>query len=408
MGKRKFGEKSEILYRTERFEIRLTDEEYRLVLAISASLRALFNSALAERTKAYNRFVRPIRAKLKLSPERTSLKRKLKFAYKQKIPTLYDQINGLTAQRDPSILRNWQEETLDALNASYTSFYGLRKNKDKDARPPRERKESYFHKIPGRSGFKILGGKAVLSLKQRSLSFPIPKYQREKLERAVKFKKFELYRDEPRLEKPGRFWISIACELAKPEATFFNPERAVYLALGASSLGVISPLGEEVLPLWRSDKHWVPLIESVKNKMEEKVKGSLTWVKLNDSKRRMQVISARQRLQDEREVVSYLFKKYGHHFVVTELVVRSKEGKLADATKLERRGILGLNWAAQNTGSLGRLILLLEEKVKEYKGSVRKHKLVLDQAPPGIGVENKLWMARRLKESFLAKQKISA
>ena len=120
------------------------------------------------------------------------------------------------------------------------------------------------------------------------------------------------------------------------------------------------------------------------------------------ARRRMQHLSSRQNLQDEREVARYILERHGTHVIVSELVVRSKEGKLADSEKPGRQGRLGLNWAAQNTGSLARLVALLEEKAKEYGGSVRKHKLVLAEYPPGTGAANKLWMVEKLKESFLA------
>ena len=146
------------------------------------------------------------------------------------------------------------------------------------------------------------------------------------------------------------------------------------------------------------------------------------WRKLNKHRQKMFDIMSRQQEQNQEEVVARklivrnqaepeevamdTLMGHGKHFVLTELVVRSKEGKLADGMKKERGGSLGLNWSAQNTGSLARLVMQLEEKVKECGGSVRKHKLVLSQYPPGIGAENKLWMARKLKESFLATQAV--
>lgn len=417
MAKRKFGEKSEMLYRVAKFEVRPTTKEFSVLLAISELLKALFNSALAERQKAFAEHFAPLYERLKSvgTEDPAIIKQELKEAYRDenKNITLFGQINALTAKRASDELfagvpRSWQEETLDMLDSSYKSFMSLRKKGDPDARPPRARGENFFQKIPGRFGFKVTDGQFMLSCGGgRKISFPIPEHQQKELVRAVAFKKFELYRDERRLDQPGRFWISVAYELRKPEVTFFDPERACYIALGASSIGVISPYEEEVLKLWRSDKHWLPLIESVEQAMKAKTKGSLAWQRLEQSRKRMYQISSRQRLQDEREVVQYLLKKHGNHFVVTDLVVRSKIGKLADSEKSERGGPLGLNWAAQNTGSLGRLVLQLEEKVKEFKGSVRKHKPILDQGPSGIGHENKLWMAQKLRESFLATQRVS-
>ena len=404
MGKRRFGETSEALYRTEKFEIRPTKEEYVALLAISGILRGLFNSALEERRCLFAEHITPLYERLRKASEEEgiAIRQELKAAYREHSVTFFDQINTLTARRASdeafaSVPRNWQEETLDAVDGAMKSFVALRKNGDLDARPPRMREGGFFQKIPGRFGFRISGGKFVISCGERGkLTFPIPAYQEAKLAKALAFKKFELYRD-----RDARFFISVAYELPRPETDFFSPERAVYLALGASSIGVLSPYGEEILPLWRSDKHWMPKIESLEQAMKVKIRGSTSWRRLEASRNRMHQISSRQRLQDEREVVDYLIRRHGHHFVVTDLVVRSKEGKLADSRNPERGGSLGLNWAAQNTGSLSRLVLYLKEKVREWKGSVRKHKLILEKAPPGIGAENKLWIAKRLRESFL-------
>jgi len=411
MAKRKFGEKSEALYRVVKFEVKFTREEFYKVLLISDILRELFNSALAERVQVFTEHMAPLYEKLRSltgkAEEAKEILLDLRAKYKENSITLFDQINALTIKRATdetfaSVPRNWQEETLDALDGAYKSFVALRKNGDYDARPPRSRNEGFFQKIPGRFGFKVKEGFLILSCGAgRNLSFPIPGHQLGKLLEAKELKKFELYRDEPDLKKPGRFWISVACESSKPASVAFDPELAVYIALGASSLGIISPKGEEVLPLWRSDKIWVPKINSVDRRMKKRLKNSRGWLKLNSARRRMQVISSRQQLQDEREIVDYLLEKHGCHFVVIDLVIRSKEGKLADRQKPERGGRLGLNWAVQNTGSISRLVLQLQEKVKEHGGSVRRHKLALVERPPGIGSENKIWMARKLKDDFL-------
>ena len=113
-------------------------------------------------------------------------------------------------------------------------------------------------------------------------------------------------------------------------------------------------------------------------------------------------MSEQQKL-DRREIVSRGLLSHGVHFVVTDLVVRSKKGKLADGQNQERGGSLGLNWSAQNTGSIGFLVEWLSEKVREQGGTVRKHKLV-GPFPDGQGHEVKLPMVRLLREQFLQTQ----
>src|SRR3990167_8663678 len=319
MAKRILGEKSDKLYRTEKFEIRLTRDEFYSLLEVSKVMHRVFNEALAERQQIFNEHLAPLYATLKEvvnGDDIKDIKAKIRKAYSEHSATLFDQINALTSKRR-------EEETLDQLDGAYKSFITLRKNGDYDARPPRSQEEGFFHKIPGRYGFKIVDRKFFLSAgENRKFVFPIPDYQGERLRQAVKFKKFELYRDETDLSKRGRFWVSVAYELPAQVVTVFEPEQAVYLALGASSLGVISSVKEEVIPLWRSDKHWVPKIDEVEKRMKKRLKNSNGWDDLNPARRRMQIISARQRLQDEREVVDYLLDNHGQHFVITELVVR--------------------------------------------------------------------------------------
>ena len=113
----------------------------------------------------------------------------------------------------------------------------------------------------------------------------------------------------------------------------------------------------------------------------------------------MYELMARQQKLSQRELAIKLIRRHGVHFVVTEIVVRSKDGKLADRTKPERRGDLGLNWAAQNTGALSYLVLWLEGKVKERGGTVVRRKLVLDEPPVAESLDAiKLLRAHKLME----------
>ena len=121
---------------------------------------------------------------------------------------------------------------------------------------------------------------------------------------------------------------------------------------------------------------------------------------------------ARQQKQDRREVVAIdlveqivenIVSGHGVHFVVTDLEVRSKKGALADSSKKERGGSLGLNWMAQNTGTIAYLAQWLGQKAQEQGGTVRKHKLPYEALPRGLpeGHENKIKMAHALRNDFL-------
>ncbi|MEK7552460.1 MAG: hypothetical protein AAB534_03530 [Patescibacteria group bacterium] len=412
------GTERRVLYRVEKFEIHPTPEQFAVLLTVSRNLLVIWNEALAERSKCFDEFIAPIYAEMKgvADSERVKeLRKKLKDAFKEHSVTLFDQINTLTGKRANDstfavVPRSWQEETLDALDGGFKSFVALRKNSDHDARPPRPRFPEGFSEIPGRFGFKVGGGVFTISCAKIApdveLTFPIPAYQQEKLSRALEIKKFTLFRDERNLKRAGRFWVSIAYEIEMPATGSFVPEDAVYVSLGASSLGIVSLQGKEVVKLWRPDLNLKPQVDAIEARMKANLVAypaySRKWKRFREAKRRVETKMARQQKQDQREVAVKKILRHGIHVVVTEVVVRSKNAALADSSKPERGGSpKGLNWSAQNTGSFARLVAHLEEKAKERGGTVRKHKVVLAVPPPCIGHENKIWMAERLRESFL-------
>ena len=390
------GSKEErpILYRAVKFELHVNEAQEKLLLRISDGLREIWNWALAQRVASYEEYK----------------KQKQEGVAKPdvRLPTLFDQINLLTALREKyaslelvqvHVPRNWQEETLDTLDGSFKSFFALAKNGDKDARPPWQRKPEYFCEIPGRSGFSVKDSMIVFApniFGKETLSFRIPDYCRVLLAKGNRVKKFTLFRDESLLAKPGRYWVSVVYEITRPEALAMTSDTTVYLSLGATWMGVVSAKGEEVIKLWRPDTHWKPRIDVLEERMKTLTKGSRKWHKQNAARNKMYELMSRQQKQNQREEVRYLLT-LGKHFVVQDLVVR---GGLADGSKAERGGALGLNWSVQNTGSIARLVAHLDEKAKEYGGFVIQHKPMLPPVP-GKGEENKIPMARRLQQDFL-------
>lgn len=390
------GNGKAMLYRAVKFELHLSGWQEKLLIRISNGLREVFNRALLERVEAYEAY----KEEKKRGIDKPSIR----------LPTLFDQINALTAKREEDARkklasektpRNWQEETLDALDGAFRSFFALVKNGDKDARPPRVRSEQYFCEIPGRSGFSLKGGRLVFApnlFGKETLVFPVPEYCCGLLAGRT-LKKFTIFRDEPRLKEQGRYFVSVVYEIERPEPKAFSSDTAVYIAVGATWLGIISPKGEEVIKLWRPDKHWKPRVDSLEEHMKRYEKGSRRWRRCNAAKRKMLRLMAAQQKQNQREVVRRLIP-LGTHFVVEDLVIR---GGLADGSKLSRGGALGLNWSVQNTGSIARLVSHLEEKAKESGGFVIKRK----PASPAISGRhggNKIPMARRLKDDMLQAQ----
>ncbi len=414
MAKRKIGEKPEVLYRTQVFEARPVGRTLDIILAVSEVLRQVFNRALSARRKAFEAFIAPVYEELKLASKAgqdvAPAKKKLAQSFKEHGITLFDQINELTTLRKEQsawgeVTRNFLEETLVTLDGAVKSFLALRKNGDYDAKMPRERPEGTFSEIRGRFGFKVEKDKLILSCgkiaRGEKLIFSIPEYQQKELGKAQRIKEFRIRRDIRDLSKPGRYIVSVTYEIEKPEKIPLVLLDAAFVALGASSIGIISKDGVKVQKLWRPDKHWEPKIAAVEARMKKLKRGSRKWGRLNAAKRRMEGLKARQQKHNQQTLAKRIAGK-SVHVVVTDLVVRSKVGKLADSGKPSRGGMLGLNWSAQNTGSIGRLVAHMEDKTAEKGGRVLRHKLVLDTPPPGKGHRNKRWMAERLRESFLA------
>lgn len=402
MAKRKVGQAATIIYRAVKFEVRPEGEALAAIFSTSDVLRRIYNWAVLVCQSVYDSQIDPVYEKLKAG---ITTKAELRMAWRL-YPSLFGLINCLTYDEEVgTITRNFAEETLDDLMGGKKSFASLRKKGDPDARPPKLRDPNFFRKIPGRSGFRVKGGQFLLNTGMGRFTFPIPEYQQGRLARAKQIRKFELYRTPQDLRKPGIFEVSIVYEIERPAPVRFEPSEAIFVALGASHMGVITPTEELLVKLWRPDRHWMLPIREVERRMKKCERGSNQWRRLNDARRTMQIKMARQQLQDQREIASWLVS-HGRHFVVTDLVVRSKEGKLADSEVPERGGLLGFNWSAQNTGAIGRVALQLEGKAAEVGGSVRKVKLSLDEAPPMLETEGKLhsdkiWMARKLREQYL-------
>jgi hypothetical protein len=420
MFKKKGEEKS--MFRAVKFEITPTSKQLECILRISGICRRVWNEALTERQAVFSEHIHPIYEEITSESKRVTeegwkekekkelvryLKYWLKIAFRtHPLPTYIDQQNALTEKIRSDlelqlILRSWIEQVLVELQGSFSSFISLRKKGDADALPPRVKKDGFFCDISGRSGFRVDLEDGTIRLSTSRVAgenfiFPIPNYQLEMLRNALGIKDFTLFRHERDMSKPGRFWIALAYEIPKPETTEFVPEEAVFVAIGSTRIGVVAQERQVEIPIGRPDMHWQPKIENVKVRMKELTKGSRRWKRLDKSRKKMGSLKARQQKQNRREIVQKLLK-FGNHFVVTDLVIRSKPGRLADKTKSERGGILGLNWAAQNSGAIGALVAQLVIKAEEQGGTVQKH-------PMTVATEDKIKTARLLKESFLACQ----
>ena len=422
------AEKTPSLVRVAKFPIYPTPEQTATLQKVADNQTSVWNRALEERKAYFEAEIKPFIEARKLSPEDSTLKEGLKVAY-QKAPNHFSQCKLLTDWRRESndfssVPCSWQQETLKILEGSFSSFTGLRRNGDTTAHPPRPRAEDGFSEIQGLGSWQLVA--STLALKPQKplgevhqqavrnsvglkivlspgkvlpggveLCFAVPDYQRLILSQAVKLCKFTLSRN-----KKGTFSVSVAYLIPKPEQVQLVPEEVVFVALGSSYIGVVSPKGEETIDLWRPDYHWMLKIAPAKERLKNLLKGSRAWKRRVKAVDRMYEIMRLQQLQNQREVIVRKLRHHGVHFVVLEhSPIRGKKGRLADKSKDQRRGELGLNWSVQNTGSLARLKQLLEQKAAEWGGSVST--LRLEQYPLGGARERKVPAAKAARTQYL-------
>jgi transposase len=402
--------KPAVLVRVVKFPVVLSDGQQKTRRLLSDNIFEIWNHCLNERRQYFEEHLAPLYTTRREMGDTPNLKADIKSAY-AKAPVNY--ITGEPERSQRSWLTNmrqsrsnfaalpcaWQQETLVILEGAYDSYMKLRKNGDQTARPPREKAADSFCEIQGLLGWQIIvDGRKINPQKEVTaedrraivnassseiilspgktlyngpeLRWPIPSYQRLVLAEAVKLNKFTLYR------KGQTDYISIAYSVPKPDTTVVENQNKVFLVLGATSIGVSAPERSFTINLWRSDKHWMTQIETLRERLKKCVKGSRSWQARINAINRMYEIMRLQTLQHHREVIAKQLKRHGAHFVIMEQSpIRGKKGALADGDNPARGGTLGANWSVQNTGSLAQLRQLLEQKVAEWGGSVELVKL---------------------------------
>ena len=429
--------KAPALYRAAKFEVKPTPEQLAAITTISDQLRVLWNLAVQRREQAYETHVAPLYAQLKLADasedelRAKALRQQIKEAAQH--PDVKNNATSMSQQRtlltplraedeaQRRVPRVWQDACLNTVEASFKSYFKQKKRGDPDARRPREKGEDRFQEIAADKvqGFKLADDLSTITLRCKHIApdsvmtFPIPAYQQEQL-RSGTPRKFILFRD-----RNKRFWISVAYCFPEPEQqpVILSGKDAniVYLSLGAEGIGVSAPpvagsteRREFVINLWRPDKHWKPKIDSVSQRMKKLYrkgaeKQSRKYGKLRLARSNMFDKLQAQQKQHQREVVQRLLALGPNlHFVVQELVVRSKEGKLADSSQADRRGTLGKNWSAQNTGTLANLLARLKIKASERGSRVETFALQSPYPYSANYMRRKVLMARTLRDQYLA------
>jgi putative transposase len=312
---------------TQQIRIKPTTEQTEILWILSEKCRLIYNFALKERITAWkfdNNFV-------SYNKQQNDLP-KIKEQY-PKYKWVYSKV---------------LQQVLRMLDADYKSFYKLRKNGHKDAKPPRFKGSTYFTTmIHNQSGFKYNNGKIKLSHKYNDLplEFNIP----------TKFIFDKIYQVTIYL-KDDDFYLSVLYEeQIKPYV-----DNKLYQAfdLGATKQTAVNTNGKFIeITNVRSDKYWEKPLKELQSRRDHCKKYSRRWKQLNKLYNKCKRKSANQ-LKDWQHKTS---KKIVDNTKANTIIVGKLEvKKLSGMNKYEK----GLHKSMHNTGNIGRLVRFLTYKAK--------------------------------------------
>ncbi|MEA1905294.1 MAG: transposase [Candidatus Hadarchaeota archaeon] len=325
---------------TQKIRIKPSEEQEEVLTSLSEMCRLLYNFSLAERRENWEE------NKDKSEDERGYI-------------TYTEQQNKLPELKKKCPRYRWVyskvlQMTLRKLDADFKSFYGLKRNGDEKARPPRFKGKKYFTTLAyNQSGFKIEPGLIKFSHNHPSgvpLEFEIP----EKIDFEDKdVKQVEISRDELKKE----YYVSITYEVEAPEYV----DNGLYQAF---DLGIIKHTGVNMrgkfVEFWnpRPDKYWKPKIREVQSKRDRCKKGSCRWRRYNQKLRKMRRKLANQ-LRDRQHKTA---RKIVDNTRANTIIIGKTSVK--EMVSKENGNARGLNHSLQNTGMIGRFARFLTYKAE--------------------------------------------
>lgn len=316
---------------TQKIRVFPTPEQEETLCKLSERCRLLYNFALAERIEAWNQGKRvSYRKQQNDLPE---------------IRRRYPEYGWVYSKVLQMVLRQ--------LDADYRSFFALRKNGHKDARPPRFKGRGHFvAMLHNQSGFRVERGKAALShfCNDVPLEFEIPeKFEFEKVYQVAIFRDGE------------DFYLSMVYEKeAKPYADN-GLYQAIDLGVGKIVTAVNSHGKFSEVKNRRPDKYWQPIIRRLQSRRDHCKKDSNRWEQLTRNPERCHRKCANQ-LRDFQHKLS---RKMVDNTRANTLIIGALEVKeMARSHKVPRQVRNGLNRATQNTGTLPRFVRFLTYKAQ--------------------------------------------
>lgn len=317
---------------TQKIRIFPTPEQEEILWKLSEKCRLIYNFALAERRECW---------------EKTG-----------KSVTYTEQQNNLPKIKEEHPAYRWVyskvlQMVLRQLDADYKSFFALRKNGDKNARPPRFKGKKYFTTMThNQSGFKIEKAKVILShfYNNTPLEFRIPeKFEFDKVIQISVFK------------DGGGFYISIIYE--KTEKPYFDNGLYQAIDLGITKIVTAVNMHGKFLEVenMRPDKYWQRKIREVQFKRDHCKKGSNRWKRYHKKLRRIQRKCSNQTRDFQHKLTRKLVENTkANTIIIGDLNIKEMAKSNRDDTKRDK----SLHRAVHNNGYLSRFARFLTYKAK--------------------------------------------
>jgi putative transposase len=331
----------------KKFSIKTTKKQEQVLWELAETCRLLYNHALAERKFLYN-------------------------SYKYRI-TYIDQQNALPQlkkkfPRYQQVYSKVLQMTLKKVDAAYKSFFGLVKNGDTTARPPRFHGKNYF--------FTLCYNQSGFSIKKKSIKFSHKHPEMVKLIFSIPFdftntqvKQVEVFQDRYDL----RFYVAVT----------FEQEISVYIDNGyyqAFDLGIIkhtalNSSGKFLeTTVKRPDKYWKQYIQSLQQRKDHCLKNSRRHRLFSQRLRNIQRKCVNQTKDwQHKQSKKLLQNTKANTLIVGDLSVKNMASTKKNGNKYQYEK--SLHRGVHNTGHLGRFVEYLTYKAK----LVGKRVIVIDE-----------------------------
>ncbi|WP_321416873.1 transposase [uncultured Methanomethylovorans sp.] len=330
---------------TKKIKIHPTEEQVDVLWKLSEQCRLVYNFALAERKETWKK-------------ERRSVKY---IEQQNKLPELKRQYPAYNI-----VYSKVLQSVLKKLDANYKSFFSLRKNGDKSARPPNFRNRKYFMTLVyNQSGFRIDGNTIIFSHKVNDVCLL---FNVQSILDSSRIKQIEIYNDDPYKAK-GDFFISITCDVS-PSIHYVDNNQYQAIDLGITKIvTAVNTQGkffETKTP--RSDQYWNAKIDSIKSRRDHCKKGSKRWNRLHNTYRKMEAKKSHQIKDFQHNLSKKMIENTkANTIIVGDLNVKS----MAQSKKATGKKKRSINRSTQNQGYLSRFIGFLT-----YKAELRGKKVI--------------------------------